>query len=543
MRPGLILVLLISSFSGLTQINPTPKPKLIVGIVVDQMRYEYLVRFYDKFSEGGFKKLMNYGFNASNTHYNYIPTYTGPGHASIYTGATPSIHGIIANNWYDRKSKSDVYCAQDNSVSAIGGSDENGKISPRNLLSTTITDELKSFFQLKSKVIGISIKDRGAVLPAGNIADAAYWYDNVTGNFMSSTYYMDALPDWVNNFNEKKIADKYLNKTWEPELPLDNYTESGPDDNAYEVVFSGKESPVFPYQLNDLRRDNGEFKLLPVTPYGNTIVADFTKEAIANEGLGQDEIPDFLAVSFSSTDYIGHAFGPESKEIEDTYVKLDKEIAALLQYLDDNVGTKRYLIFLTADHGVADVPGFLMDNNLPGGSFQAKQAGNFLNQQIEKTYGSGKWIESASNDQLFLNYDLISENGLDLFTVQRKVSQLSMGLEQVSFSISALDMQINNYSHGYKKQLQLGYHPKRSGDVLNILHPGYISSSRRAGTTHGSGYNYDSHVPLIFYGWKIPKGRSVRRIEITDIAPTLSMLLNIRLPDGAHGNPIIELFD
>ena len=521
----------------------TERPKLVVGIVVDQMKQEYLLRFYNKFGEGGFKRLVENGFMVRNGHYNYIPTYTGPGHASVYTGTTPATHGVIANNWYSRELKRMVYCAEDTTVTGVGGTDRKGEISPKNMLTTTVTDELRLSSNKRSKVIGMSIKDRGAALPAGHMGDAAYWYDPNTGEFMSSTFYMEELPRWVKGFNNKKCADKYLNQTWQTLLPIDTYIESGADDTPYETILSGKDAPVFPYHLKKLRENNGNYGLLPSTPFGNTILTDFAKAALDAEKLGKGEATDFLAISYSSTDYIGHAFGPASKEVQDTYLRLDRDLESLLNVLDAQVGQGKYVVFLSADHAVADVPQYMKDQKVPAGNLNGSAIRSILGQYLLERYGEGKWVENASNDQIFLNRPLIQEKKLDLISIQHDIAQKLLEFEGIAAAYTADDMNRLEYTEGDKKRLQKGYNAQRSGDVLIVMEPAWLSSSRSKGTTHGSGYTYDTHVPIIFYGWGIKQGSSVRYTSITDIAPSLSMLLNIRLPNGASGQPIHELFD
>lgn len=531
---------LLPSFTQKT--DPAEKPKLIVGIVVDQMRQEYLLRFYDKYGEDGFKRLMHQGFMARNAHYNYIPTYTGPGHASVYTGTTPATHGIIGNSWYSRELKRSVYCAEDTTVAAVGGSEKAGQISPRNMLTSTITDQLKMAMQGKSKVIGVSVKDRGSALPAGHMADAAYWYDGSTGEFMTSTFYMETLPDWVQSFNKKGLPDQYLNQTWNTLLPIDEYTESSPDDNEYEVVFSGKEAPVFPYNLRKLRKNNGNLGMLSSTPFGNTLVMDFAKAALEAENMGQDEVTDFLAVSFSSTDYIGHAFGPQSKELEDTYIRLDRDLAAFFQYLDQKIGAGNYLVFLTSDHGVVDVPKLLVDNRMPGGYLNTSKIGNMIGQDLREKFGEEEWIEHAGG-QIFLNRELIEEKEISLEEMQKFVAQRLMDYNSIKETYTATNMQKFEYTRGQRMRLQMGYNFQRSGDVLFTTEAGFLNSSRMQGTSHGTGYMYDTHVPMLFYGWGIKAGESVRYQEITDIVPTVSMLLNIALPEGASGEPVREVFE
>ncbi|MGZ3905005.1 MAG: alkaline phosphatase family protein, partial [Bacteroidia bacterium] len=347
MRKSFLYLLLI-----LTTYTFSQGPKLIVGIVVDQMRYDYLYRFSEKYTEGGFKRIMKEGFNCRNTQYNYIPTFTGPGHSSIYTGTTPAIHGIAANEWYDKKTKKEVYCAYDKNSMPVGTTDKVGHASPINLESTTIGDEIKIASLNKAKVIGVSLKDRSSILPAGHAADGAYWFDGSTGNFITSGFYRSELPKWLIDFNAKGLAKKYLAEGWNTLLPLDKYTESLPDDNPYEKSPNKKDKPVFPYEYKEFIEKNN-LEIIKATPQGNTITKELAKAAIEGEGLGADNICDMLCVSFSSTDYVGHAFGPRSVELEDVYIRLDKDLEEFFAYLDTKIGKGNYTLFITADHGAS----------------------------------------------------------------------------------------------------------------------------------------------------------------------------------------------
>lgn len=519
-------------------------PKLVVGIVVDQMKQEYLLRFKDKFGEEGFKRMIKGGFMARNAHYNYIPTYTGPGHASIYTGTTPSQHGIIANNWYSRPLGRSVYCAGDTGVSAVGGTERSGKISPRNLMTSTITDELKLTTNFRAKIVGVAIKDRGAALPAGHVADGAYWYDSNTGTFMTSTYYMEELPAWVERFNEKKLPTHYLEQTWNTVLPIDQYTESLPDDNPYENTFKSKDQPVFPYNLEQLSKENWGYSLLRTTPFGNTLTLDFALAAIEGEGMGKDDITDFLTLSFSSTDYIGHFFGPNSIELEDTYIRLDRELARLFRYLDEEIGKDEYVVFLSADHGVVANPQFLADRGLPGGYIDGEKIGRVLRERLRKQLGDGEWIENISNYQVFLDRALLRERGIDLRKAQRIAAEAALQIEELVDAYPAAAIANTAFPDALRTSLQNGYHRKRSGDVLVLAKPGYLTGKPGdMGTSHGTGYAYDTHIPVIFYGKGVPQGSTVRKVNITDIAPTLSMLLGISLPASVSGEPITEIFE
>jgi len=519
----------------------TERPKLVVGIMVDQMKQEYIWRFENHFGEGGLKRLMNNGFAAKNGHYNYAATSTGPGHASVYTGTTPSVHGIVNNSWYSRLLKRSVYCAEDTAVVAVGGSERSGRISPMNLYSSTITDELKLSTQQQGKVIAMSIKDRGSALPGGHYSDGSYWYDSNTGDFMTSSYYMDELPDWMKAFNNRKLADKYLNETWNTVKPISEYNESGIDNSPYESGFKGKETPTFPYDLSKLRADNGNFGMLPSTPFGNTILNELALAAIDAEGLGADATTDFLAVSFSSPDYIGHNFGPQSKEVQDTYIRLDKEIESLLNALDSKVGKGNYVVFLTADHAVAENSLRMKNDKFRVDNFNSGEMGKALEKAVNEKYGEAEWFEVGRGYDLFLNHDLIKEKKVNLYEMQLFVAQEAMKFEGVYLALTGTDLVRNSYGDLMRSLVQSAYHTKESGDVKLILDPAW-QSGRAKGTGHGNAWTYDTHVPIIFYGWGVKKGTSVRKIHITDIAPTLSMLLQIRLPNGATGQPIFEAF-
>ncbi len=524
------------------------RPKLVVGIVVDQMRQEYLYRYENKFGPDGFKRLMNEGFMLKNAHYNYVPTETGPGHASVYTGATPAVHGIVANEWYDRASGKGVNCVNDPNQKPIGtDAVGSGTVSPWRLMTTTITDELKLATQQRSKVIGVSIKDRGAVLPAGHMANGAFWFDSKTGNMITSTYYANILPEWVQKFNQLKLADNYLNQEWNTLLPINQYTEVGPDNSPYETKFSGKVTPTFPYNLPEMRKTMG-LNLLTTTPWGNTLVADFAKSALVAEGLGKDDITDFLAISFSSTDLIGHAMGPNSVELEDTYLRLDKTLEDLFANLDKEVGKGAYTVFLISDHGVADVPQAMIDLRVPAGYFKPALVEANLKEHLKKYFPGKEIIELMTDDQVFINQAAFSGDartaGVDLLIATELITnflQSTEGIAQV-FTTSLL-RQIPYDELGIRGRVVRGFNQKRSGDIVFVLEPGWLSWSGVTGSTHGSAYNYDTHVPALFYGAGIKKGSSSQFHSITDIAPTLSVLLKIKFPSGASGQPITEILD
>jgi predicted AlkP superfamily pyrophosphatase or phosphodiesterase len=515
--------------------KPAAAPKLVVGIVVDQMRYDYIARFWSKFGNDGFKKLVNEGFSCRNTNFNYVPTYTGPGHAAIYTGCTPAINGIIANDWFNSTTHKYVYCAEDLSVTGVGTTANEGKRSPKNCLTSTITDELRLSSNMRSKVIGLALKDRSAILPAGHTANAAYWYDGTVGGFITSTYYMKELPKWVQDFNAKRLAEKYLSQPWNTLLPIEQYTESLPDDNKYEHVFKGETKPVFPHNLPEMMKLNG-LGLIRNTPFGNSLTKDFAIETIKSEGLGKGPATDFLAISFSSPDYIGHAYGPNSIEQEDDYLRLDKDLAELIKFIESTVGKGNALVFLTADHAAPEVPAYLEDLKIPAGYVDEWKMQDSLKKHLNRLYGD-TLVLSYSNQQVFLNHAMIDNKKLVLQQVQEDVAAFMQNMPGVAEVITAYTMNNTQFTQPPRSLMQMGYNARRSGDVLVNYLPSYVDYGH-TGTTHGSPYSYDTHVPLIFYGWNVKAGSSAEHVSITDISATLALMLNIQFPNGCSGKPI-----
>lgn len=514
------------------------RPKLVIGIVVDQMRFDYLYRYWDKFGNDGFKRMITQGYHCRNVNFNYMPTYTGPGHASIFTGTTPSVHGIIGNSWFDRETGKEVYCVEDKSANPVGTAEKEGKRSPRKCITTTVGDQLQLSNNGQSKVIGIALKDRSAILPAGHMADGAYWFDGATGTFISSSFYMKELPKWVQDFNAKKLADKYLSQNWDTLTTKGAYTESLPDNNKYEGVFKGETSPVFPHRLPELREQNGKAGLIRSTPFGNTLTREFAEAVILGEQLGKGKFPDLLAISFSPPDYIGHMYGPQSKEIEDCYLKLDMELALFFRFIDNYMGKNNVLFFLTADHGAVENPQYLKDQKIPAGYFDEKKTIDSLKLLMKRTY-SDSLIAWYGNDQLFFDHKKIAAKGFKKEELERYAANYFMGLNGVSSVITSTELSQNNYTRAPQLQVQNGYNFRRSGDVCVILEPGWLSDWQYTfGTTHGAPWSYDTHVPLYWWGWKIKAGSSDIPLNITDIAPSLSMFLDIQVPNGCMGVPI-----
>jgi predicted AlkP superfamily pyrophosphatase or phosphodiesterase len=510
------------------------RPKLVVGLVVDQMRWDYLYRYYNRYTNGGFKRLINEGFSVENTFIPYTPTYTACGHTCIYTGSVPAVHGIIGNDWYDPETKKNVYCTEDSSVSTVGSTPSSeGNMSPKNMLTTTITDELRLATNFRGKVIGISLKDRGSILPAGHAANAAYWYQGSTGNWITSTYYMKEVPTWIADYNKLKLANKFYAKNWETLYPMNSYINSTADEKAYE----GKSS-TFPHQLTQNIDKN--FDAIRSTPYGNTITLDLAKLAILSEDLGQDNITDFLAVSCSSTDYVGHAYGPNSVEAEDTYLRLDKDFEEFFNYLDKKVGKGNYTVFLTADHGAAHVPGFMQENKLPSGVVSDRDIANKLNTYLNDKFKVNNVVLRSMNNQIIFDHDKTDKSDVSFDVIKSASVEFLKRLDGFQNAVDIAKISQSTLQEIQKKMITNGYNARRSGDIYYVLQPNWFNGSS-TGTTHGNWNPYDSHIPLVFMGWGIKSGATNKMHYMTDIAPTLAALLHIQTPNGTVGEPITEI--
>ncbi|AKD05537.1 alkaline phosphatase PafA [Pontibacter korlensis] len=547
-------VLLMSACAGTTPNAPTAsaessaqtvqadpiqqRPKLIVGIVVDQMRYDYLYRYWSKYGNDGFRKMLSQGFNFKNAQYSYVPTYTGPGHASVYTGSVPALNGIIGNNWYERDQKKVVYCVEDKTVKTVGSTSDAGLMSPANLKTTTITDELRLATNKEAKVVGVALKDRGSILPAGHLANGAYWFDSESGNWITSTYYHEQLPQWAQEFNNRKLADQYLSQPWETLLPIEQYTESTADDMPWERALSGEQKPVFPHNLPAIR--GKDFELIRSVPAGNTITKDFALAALRGEGLGKDDVTDFLAVSFSTPDYVGHSFGPNSIEAEDVFLRLDQEIAELISTIENEVGKGEVLFFLSADHGAAHVPAYMQSMKVPAGVATSHVVRDSIDAYLDKLYGKGDWVERYINQQVYLNRNLIDSKKLARAEVQQRVADYVLRFDGVMRAVPAATLQSSNWGTGMMARVESGFNAKRSGDVVLLLEPGWFEGygSDPKGTTHGSQANYDTHVPLVWYGWNVKAGESEAEAAVSDIAATIAAWLYIQEPNGSVGKPL-----
>jgi predicted AlkP superfamily pyrophosphatase or phosphodiesterase len=531
-----------------------PRPKLVVGIVVDQMRYDYLYRYAAQYGPDGFRRLLREGLSCEQNNYDFVPTYTGPGHACVYTGTGPSLNGVIANEWFEAgwfmprdgnpRGVEHRYVTADTTVRTVGSPNKSGWHSPRVLLSSTITDELRLATNFRSRVVGISLKDRGSILPAGHLPSACYWFDDQTGNFVTSTFYATTLPSWVQVFNEKKLAETYLNRKWDRDSTwryseaFADWASKNYDKGRYSTVLAGSK---FPHDLAALRRKMG-LGVLRFTPWGNTMTLDFALETIEQMQLGADEDTDFLCLSFSSPDYCAHQFGVHSVETEDMYLRLDRDIARLLRYLDQKFGKDNVLVFLTADHGGAETPTHLAQRGIPAGVFPEDSLYAPLTQALRQRWPQLRdtIIRDGCNQQIWLHRAKIEAAGVDFDAVASAAADWLRGQAGVYGAWPTSELMSLPADLPYVVEMRRGIHPKRSGHVVFMLepawHPDAIFST--GGTTHGSPYPYDTHVPLIWYGFGIRPGAVQARTSVRDIAPTLAALLHIMEPNASTGRAI-----
>ena len=513
------------------------RPKLVVGLVVDQMRWDYLYRYYDRYQTGGFKRMLNEGFSCENTIIDYVPTVTAIGHSSIYTGSVPAIHGIAGNDFIINATGKTMYCTEDSTVTTVGSSSRAGKMSPRNLLANTIGDELRLATNFRSKVIGIALKDRGSILPAGHSATAAYWFDG-GGKWITSSYYMKELPKWVTDFNNQKFPEKYLKQDWNTLYDIKTYIQSTPDDTKYEGLFEGQTAPVFPIKTSQMFTK--DFNIIRSTPYGNSMTLDLAKAAIDKEQLGQGNVTDMLTVSLSSTDYVGHKFGVNAIETEDTYLRLDKDLAEFFTYLDAKVGRGNYTVFLTADHGAAHNIDFSKDNKLNSSKWSGSKVQREMNKAIEDKFKVKDVVLSLMNAQVHFNYKLIKENDLDEELIRKICISYLKTQPEIAFAVDLNNIANAPVPEEIKRRIINGHAVHRSGGIQFILNPAVFSAGSN-GTSHSAWNPYDSHIPLVWMGWGINSGRLTRQTNMTDIAATVAALLRIQMPNGSIGKPITEV--
>lgn len=529
----------INLFSQENKRIPPEKPKLVITIVVEQMRNDYLQRYWGKLGNNGFKRLVNEGSYFRNASYGYHLNHTGTGIATLMTGSQPSTHGIIADEWYNQLKNKNIESTEDESAKGIGGDATNGFRSPSNLFGSTITDELKLSNNLKSRVYSVSTNAKASVLGGGHLANAAWWFDSETGAMMTSSHYTTSTPEWVKEFNSKKFAEIYLGRKWELTLPFDQYTESLADNNPYKTPFDSQ-NRVFPYDLKKIRGKAARFDLLTLTPFGNTFTKDFALSLLVNENLGKNENTDYLFISFAATSNIGHRFGILSIELQDAYLQLDSDIAHFLTFIDENYGKENVLIVFTSDKGANHNPAYLEASGMPTGIFNQMQAMILLRSYLNATLGSGDWVKAYNSRQIYLNHQLIEDSKLSLAELQEKVARFMLQFSGISAAIPASVFQQNYFGSGLYNQIQNGYMQKRSGDVIIALQPGWNERTNNINSSNSLPVS-ENHVPLVFYGWKMNRASITRPVDITSVTPTLAVMLGISAPQVSSGQLLHEV--
>lgn len=526
------------TFSAIAQDSKAiQRPKLVVGLMVDQMRWDYIYRYYDRYRDGGFKRMLREGFSNENAYIDHLPTVTAIGHSCVYTGSVPAIHGITGNDFVLRQEGKVMYCAQDSTVHGVGVEGRAGQMSPKNLLASTITDELKLATNFRSKVIGIAIKDRSSIFPAGHFADAAYWFGEEAA-WASSSFYLEELPVWVKKFNGEKHAAKYLEKGWNTLYPAHTYVQSSPDDNSYEGPMKGTTKPILPISSAILKA-NG-LGAIRNTPYGNAYTLEFAKEAIEQEQLGNNkaQVPDFLAISLSSTDAIGHQYGTHALEVEDMYLRLDQDLADFFAFLDKAVGAGQYSVFLTADHGASHNNPFFLDHKGSGGYLPGNLKDS-LNNELKAEFGVASIVLGIGNDQVHLDHHLIHQEKLNEKDIKSSIIDFFRNVEGITYAIDMENVGSATVAQPIRERIINSYNYKRSGVVQLINDPQWKSgATNQTGTGHSAWNPYDAHIPLLWMGWGIPQGVSNQVVSMCDIAPTLAAMLHIQEPNGNVGKPI-----
>jgi predicted AlkP superfamily pyrophosphatase or phosphodiesterase len=519
-KPLLILLLLfLSPLDSITQ-QKAKKPKLVLAVVVDQFRYDYLLRFRADY-HSGIARLLTEGAVFADARYIHYPTVTAVGHSTFLSGATPSVSGIVSNEWFDRELDAPVTSVSDKSTLLLGGAPGAKGSSPRRLLVSTLGDELKMSGQL-SKVIGISIKDRSAILPAGHMGDAAYWFDNDSQHFVTSDYYMKQLPAWVAKINADRPTYKYLGVDW-------SALDAKPGDKPFCSMKAG----------GNVRWCGA----IENTPFGNELLEEFAETAIEQEQLGSHSGTDVLALSFSSNDYVGHELGPDAPEVRDISRRTDLLLGKLLDFINAHIGAGNTLIVFTADHGVAPVPKVNNDRKMPGGWLSASEYSSKIGVQLTEKFGPGEWFRYDSYGQLYLNYATVLKNNADPEAVRRFAAESARGLSHIARVFTRDDLLRPGAAvDSVGRAVQLGFYGPRSADLFLVPEPYYMFFSA-PGTTHATPYSYDNHVPLIFYGPGIRAGLHYEAVTINDVAPTLAAILGVETPSGASGKILAEIFE
>jgi predicted AlkP superfamily pyrophosphatase or phosphodiesterase len=519
--------------------SPTT-PKLVLEIVSDQMSFEYLYRYKDKLSSGGFRYLIDHGANFVNCRYRQAATQTAPGHSIIATGAYPWSTGIVGNQWLDRRRGKEVYACGEDGLTMVGGTGPCG--GTKNLLGSTIGDELRLATNGRAKVFSLSLKDCAAMLLAGRIANGAFWFDTRSGAFVSTSQYGRELPSWVKSFNDKRYADSYFGKSWERLLPETQYAASVRDDYPYEKAMVGG-GRQFPHVITGGVGGPGEsyYQSFQMTPFANQMLCELAKDAIESEHLGQHTDPDMLAISFSAQDFVGHAFGPYSQEMEDLVLRLDKTLAELFQYVDHKVGLDKCLIVVSADHGVCPIPEFLKEKGMEAGRIDPKAFQTLVNATLVSRLGQDDWIEAFIPPNLYLNLDAIDRKKRFQPDVEALTAKIAHSVAGVGEVYTAAQFYANQLPAGpHAKAVKSNYFWGRSGELIVLAKPNYVFTSESSGTGHGSPYSYDSQVPMIFSGPGIATGTFSRSSSPADIAPTIAAILQISQPSLVEGRVLNE---
>jgi hypothetical protein len=520
---------------------PPEKPKLIVGITVSGMQYDYLSVYWDKFGDGGFRKMATNGANCKNARYSYLITEPSVGFASIATGARPSEHGVVSDFWYQRLTNTVVGSLDDPEQTSIGGSYGTGPYSPRALHSRTLSDEMRVKSRFKSRSIGISMDPQAAIMMSGHTASGAYWLDPVRASWITSSFYMDSLPGWVKEFNTKNYRDLYLDRTWETLRPISEYEESMLDNNPYETGIKGQ--ITFPYDLQRITNTGNavkDYSMLRTIPWGNTYTKDMAIAAIVNEELGQRDATDIIHIGFNATKFLAERYSTWSVETQDTYLRLDQDLAHLLTFLDEQIGMENVLVYLTAENAMAVDPRYLSESRIPSGFFNYRTSVSLLKSYLNAIYGRGEWVTFYYAQQIYLNHQLIEDSNLSLKEVQDRVARFMIQMGGVSNAVQSYVLQQNHFTEGVLHRIQNSYYQKRSGDVILYLTPGWVEHSNVGGGGYTE-FKYGPHVPLIFYGWKINRVSIPYRVSPTDVATSVAYFLEISMPDNATGRVIPDL--
>ncbi len=552
---ALVLVVLSSP------VFASEKPKLILQITIDQFRGDLPMRYYDRLGEGGLRYLLDQGIVYNNAHYQHANTETIVGHATLATGAQPSAHGMIGNIWFDRATGATIYNIEDPDYHLLTkGADINSDTeidptqkaatsdgrSPAAILTTTFSDELAAYTAGHAKIFGVSVKDRGAVSMAGH-AGKAFWFSKAGNEFVTSNYYYDVYPEWVVDWNAQKLPEQYSGTSWELMHPIDTYLFGDRDDQEWETELSDY-GRTFPHSFSTV--DNPYFStFLTISPVGDELTTSFAKAVVENEGLGKDDVTDYLGVSYSSTDYVGHFFGPSSLEAEDNILRLDRTLADLFDYVDDKVGLEHTLIVLSADHGAPEAPGYLASLGIPTGYVSPdKWDKEPAIARIKNKFGiSGKLIEGYDHPYLYLTNEIISDPDLDLFALEAEIAKELLAFPAVSAAIPSSALEIGEYADNPVTRAVLNnYHPARSGNVYLVFKPGWFINDLdglTAAVVHGSPWQYDTYVPIIFAGYGLRPQTISRRVNPVDVALTLAAVVGTNTPSGASGEVLVEVVD